>query len=717
MTVSTTGNRAEYSLNATTASFAFASGGVNFTVFDDDDLKVYVNGVLKTKTTHYTVSINTSNEGTVTFVSSPTDHRPVSGDKVIIVREVPLTQNTNYQNNNIFDAETLETSIDLETMKSQQISSKTDRAIKFADDVLGVDSNVTEISTGGTERANKIIGFDSNGDITATQELGANRGNWATSTAYVLRDIVKQNVSAQTATYSNIYICISAHTSTGSYLTQNDSAKWQLVFDIATTTANALTATTKALHASRSEDNAEAYANTAENTAVSVFGANNSADPTVGTTTTDGFSSLHHREKSKEFAQTVDAQVTDDSGTANQGYSSKEWAVGKVAGNTDGSSKQWALGGGASFASGTAVSGSNFSAKEYAQGDIETHGGSAKAWAIDSSSPDGSSEHSAKSWASKSTGTVDGSTRSAKVSASDAKKLAMHAVDSQFTLDDGTQDYSAKHYWTKSNALFEALDDKYLGSFSSAPSADNDGDALTSGDIYLNTTDNKLYYYSGSAWTSFRNETNTVQSSTGNDHNLSTLDNNQNINLTPHGTGEVNISKVDIDSGTIDGTDITVGSGKTLDVSAGTFTTSTAQAEALGAFASGTKMLFHQSSAPSGWTKVTTTGSGNTGINDVGLRVVTGNITDGVAGSVAFDTAFASQTIPTHTLTTGQLASHNHSHGATPNWGSGPFCVQYAYGGQNTSITVNPSGGNGAHGHGSIDLNVKYIDLIVASKD
>ena len=58
MTVSTTGNRAEYSLTDTTASFAFASGGVNFTVFDDDDLKVYVDGVLKTKTTHYTVTLS-----------------------------------------------------------------------------------------------------------------------------------------------------------------------------------------------------------------------------------------------------------------------------------------------------------------------------------------------------------------------------------------------------------------------------------------------------------------------------------------------------------------------------------------------------------------------------------------------------------------------------------------------------------------------------------
>ena len=54
-------------------------------------------------------------------------------------------------------------------------------------------------------------------------------------------------------------------------------------------------------------------------------------------------------------------------------------------------------------------------------------------------------------------------------------------------------------------------------------------------------------------------------------------DTNINIAITPKGSGEVDITKVDIDGGTIDGTtintsDITVGSGKTLDVSAGTLT-------------------------------------------------------------------------------------------------------------------------------------------------
>ena len=234
MTVSTTGNRAEYSLNATTASFAFASGGVNFTVLSEDDLKVYVNGVLKEKTTHYTVSINSSNEGTVTFVSSPTDYRPTSGQTVVIVREVPLTQNTNYQNNNIFDAETLEKSLDYETMKSQQTSVKTDRAIKFSDTATGITSDVTEITAPATSRANKLISFDADGDIQVTQEIGTYLGNWATATVYVQRDLVKQSSSNDGSTKDNVYICIQAHTSTGTHLTQNDSAKWALILDVAT---------------------------------------------------------------------------------------------------------------------------------------------------------------------------------------------------------------------------------------------------------------------------------------------------------------------------------------------------------------------------------------------------------------------------------------------------------------------------------------------------
>ena len=44
------------------------------------------------------------------------------------------------------------------------------------------------------------------------------------------------------------------------------------------------------------------------------------------------------------------------------------------------------------------------------------------------------------------------------------------------------------------------FDDTYLGAKASDPTLDNDGDALTPGDIYFNTTTNTLRVYTGAAW-------------------------------------------------------------------------------------------------------------------------------------------------------------------------------------------------------------------------
>lgn len=49
-------------------------------------------------------------------------------------------------------------------------------------------------------------------------------------------------------------------------------------------------------------------------------------------------------------------------------------------------------------------------------------------------------------------------------------------------------------------ASADTFDDTYLGSKSSDPSVDNDGDPLNAGDLYFNTTSNELKVYNGSAW-------------------------------------------------------------------------------------------------------------------------------------------------------------------------------------------------------------------------
>tara|TARA_R110000824_G_scaffold128177_1_gene288913 strand:+ start:133 stop:591 length:459 start_codon:yes stop_codon:yes gene_type:complete len=128
-------------------------------------------------------------------------------------------------------------------------------------------------------------------------------------------------------------------------------------------------------------------------------------------------------------------------------------------------------------------------------------------------------------------------------------------------------------------------------------------------------------------------------------------------------------------------------------------------------FDSGTKMIFNQTAAPTGWTKVT--GSGN----DTALRVTTGTVSTG--GTVAFETAFAAQTVPVTTLSLSQIPAHLHSldlwrsNNSTATYISNYYAGEY----QQADGATDNAGGGGSHGHGSIDLNVSFVDVIIATKD
>jgi len=51
-----------------------------------------------------------------------------------------------------------------------------------------------------------------------------------------------------------------------------------------------------------------------------------------------------------------------------------------------------------------------------------------------------------------------------------------------------------------SAASYDSFDDRYLGAKSSAPSVDNDGNALITGAIYFNSSSNGMFVWSGSTW-------------------------------------------------------------------------------------------------------------------------------------------------------------------------------------------------------------------------
>jgi len=94
---------------------------------------------------------------------------------------------------------------------------------------------------------------------------------------------------------------------------------------------------------------------------------------------------------------------------------------------------------------------------------------------------------------------IFGSTTAAATSASNAATSASNAATSASNASTSASNAATSE--TNAAASYDAFDDRYLGSKSSAPSVDNDGNALLTGALYWNNSVNTLYVWTGSAWT------------------------------------------------------------------------------------------------------------------------------------------------------------------------------------------------------------------------
>jgi hypothetical protein len=407
MTVSSTTTKNSYSGNGSLTVFAYG-----FKIFDEEDIEVILRNdttgteTVQTITTNYSVSnVGNANGGNVTFVTAP-----ASGITVVLRRASPLTQTTDYTPNDPFPAESHEDALDKLTFISQQLQEEIDRSIKLSRTNT---MTSTEFTVGATARANKILAFDANGELTAsTQAIGTYLGNWASGTAYSLRDIVKDTSN------NNIYICGTAHTSSGSQpITSNvDYTKWDLLVDAASSTASQNAAAASAA----------AAAAAAVLTAADVVSTN--AD--VVTTNTNAT-------RSQDWAVKVNGIVDSTD------YSAKAWSIGGT-GVTDtagaGPAKDWAT------ETTGQVDGTEYSAKEYAVG-TQTRGttGSAKDWATYTGGTVDASEYSAKYYAqvaAASVATFDDKYAGAKTDDT--------AADTYFTSGGRTKDTGDLYYSTSS---------------------------------------------------------------------------------------------------------------------------------------------------------------------------------------------------------------------------------------------------------------------------
>ena len=147
--------RAVYSGSAGRGPYSFS-----FPVLTETDLAVYIDGTLKTRTTHWTATISsTDGTGSITFTSAVT--APTGSNIITIVGARSIERTTDFVTAGDLLASSLNTELDSQTIFNQQVSEDAGRAIKApVYDPSTIDMTLPAKAT----RASKILGFDADGE-------------------------------------------------------------------------------------------------------------------------------------------------------------------------------------------------------------------------------------------------------------------------------------------------------------------------------------------------------------------------------------------------------------------------------------------------------------------------------------------------------------------------------------------------------------------------
>lgn len=201
MTIDISNNdpRISYTVGAGVTQTSFA---VPFEFFDDSDVNVYVNEVLKTITTDYTISGGDGSTGTVTIsVTGPAT--------VTLTRNITIERVTDFPTGIDINRAALNTQLDTLTAIAADLKDEITRNIRISD--ADTATNLTLPSA--SNRADKVLSFDTEGnvqtqnasDLFSGSILGA---NYVNNTATGDGSTVAFGVSVAPGSKNNIQIYI-----------------------------------------------------------------------------------------------------------------------------------------------------------------------------------------------------------------------------------------------------------------------------------------------------------------------------------------------------------------------------------------------------------------------------------------------------------------------------------------------------------------------------
>ncbi len=431
----------QYTGNGSTTNYAFS-----FPYLNASHIKVRVNGVLTAFTflnsSTVTISPAPANGAIIDIRrETPKDNPPVDFTDGSVLLEADLDQLAKF---NLYTAQESSDGVsDSITKDTLGVWDAQSRRMKSLADPVNANDAVNKVwaETGMTSQLAQATTQASNASASASSASGS------ASTATAQATIATTKASEASA---------SALAASGSATSASGSAS--------TATTQAGVATTQAGIATTKAGEASASAASASSSASSATGSATTASTQAGIATTQANNASNSATSASNSASTATTQAGIAATKAGEAAGSASAAAGSAATATT--------------QAGTATT----KASEAAASAIL-----ANDWATLTTGPVAGGEYSSKYHAQQASSSASTATTQAGIATTKANEANASAI-------------SAAASASSAAALLDNFDDRYLGPKSSAPTLDNDGNALVVGALYFDTTTGKMRVYTASGW-------------------------------------------------------------------------------------------------------------------------------------------------------------------------------------------------------------------------
>ena len=358
--------------------------------------------------------------------------------------------------------------------------------------------------------------------------------------------ILGSAVAASTSAASAATSATSAATSASSAATSASSALSSQTAAATSASSAATSATSAATSASSAATSATSAAASASAASTSATSAAASATAAASSATTAANSVATIASYATTASNSAAAAATSASSAATSAASA---AASTSAAATSASSAATSASSAATSATNAANSATNAATSATSAANSATAAATSATSAAASATASASSATAAASSSSAaavSASSAGSSATAAATSASSAATSASSAATSATSA--ATSATSAATSASSASTTYDAYDQRYLGSKSSAPTVDNKGNTLITGATYWNTTTTTMYVWSGSAWVAISSAS-AVTNVTGTAGRISS---------TGGSTPQIDLVTTAVTSGTYKAADITV---------------------------------------------------------------------------------------------------------------------------------------------------------------